>query len=326
MTRCRAVLAGPHGPASAAQHRAPARSATTKGTTLTIYELPDGRPEITLVGPDDANFWRMLGVPADGKHALVFGPASQPTAATVLVGSALDIHQYLIGDRTGLRDLTTRLSGDAYKALTPAEHDVLYPPVTPPAPPTPDPVLGLTTLPHSKLKVPDTRLTVTGYRGHGTSDGEAFAAKLRLDNRIVGTVENSGVGGPTTFYPAGNEAFTWRDLEEFASRCRDDNDCPVDSERVLDALIDEAKGDKDVQKAIKAGAVPARRINTYSSGIWGVCMVASIPAAFGHEPRMLAQNSVWRRKQNELLLNQFGKQDTTHWEVWTGTEWVPTAA
>jgi len=37
--------------------------------------------------------------------------------------------------------------------------------------------------------------SITGYKGHGTRDGVAWVAKLRRNGKVVGSLEDSGVGG-----------------------------------------------------------------------------------------------------------------------------------
>ena len=61
-------------------------------------------------------------------------------------------------------------------------------------------------LPHSGLTVPHDAYTVTAYTERKTHDGVAFTGTLRLNGKIIGTVENDGVGGPDTFHS--NDALT----------------------------------------------------------------------------------------------------------------------
>lgn len=39
--------------------------------------------------------------------------------------------------------------------------------------------------------------SITGYKGHGTHDGVAWVAKLRLNGKVVAYLEDSGRGGGT---------------------------------------------------------------------------------------------------------------------------------
>jgi hypothetical protein len=48
------------------------------------------------------------------------------------------------------------------------------------------------------IETVDPRWSITGYKGHATRDGVAFVAKLRLDGKIVGHLEDSGRGGGVT--------------------------------------------------------------------------------------------------------------------------------
>lgn len=79
------------------------------------------------------------------------------------------------------------------------------------------------TLPHSGLKVPHTGYAVTSYREHKSWDGVAFTATLRLNGKIVGTIDNEGRGGPDTFHPTASTAEGYRDnrdaVEAFAAHC-----------------------------------------------------------------------------------------------------------
>jgi hypothetical protein len=75
-------------------------------------------------------------------------------------------------------------------------------------------------LPHSGLTVPHTGYTVTAYRGHNAHDGVAFTATLRLHGTIIGTIENTGHGGPDTFFPSTADGYREQvpALESFAGR------------------------------------------------------------------------------------------------------------
>ncbi|NKS71681.1 hypothetical protein GS531_00380 [Rhodococcus hoagii] len=55
-------------------------------------------------------------------------------------------------------------------------------------------------LPASLTPAPSDAYTVTGIKSLDTSDGYAYTGTLRAGKRIIGNVENSGTGGPTTVY------------------------------------------------------------------------------------------------------------------------------
>ncbi|MGI5214840.1 hypothetical protein [Plantactinospora sp. CA-290183] len=99
---------------------------------------------------------------------------------------------------------------------------------------------ALIRLPHTGLRVPDTSLSVTAYRELTTSDGVAFTANLRVDSKIVGTIENEGHGGMTLLQPRDWRTYGEKQIEAYAARCRTEEGTAVTAEHLLDELIEEA--------------------------------------------------------------------------------------
>ena len=83
-----------------------------------LYQLPE-RPPVTVVSPDNSEFWTQVHVAARGRHALILGdPTTTPAAASVVVGRLTDA---LLGGEDYLE------VGDAEAALArgPADRDRL---------------------------------------------------------------------------------------------------------------------------------------------------------------------------------------------------------
>ncbi|GAA4935750.1 hypothetical protein GCM10023224_15660 [Streptomonospora halophila] len=90
------------------------------------------------------------------------------------------------------------------------------------------------TLVHTGLQVPHTRIRVTHVDQLETPRGIAWTARLCEDSTLLGTISNTGHGGPTEFTPASAQAR--HVVEEFVTACRSGDGQPVDEEAVLDAL------------------------------------------------------------------------------------------
>ncbi len=123
-------------------------------------------------------------------------------------------------------------------------------------------------LPHSDYHVPHTGYAITGYKGHTTHDGVAFTATLRHDKKIIGTVENSGRGGSTFFYPNEKGLADREDakLEAFWQHTLDDRGkTPMELGAIFDALITEYEFTRDAAKAAKRGNILLRQMTDYES-------------------------------------------------------------
>ncbi|MEV8504499.1 hypothetical protein AB0368_06660 [Actinoplanes sp. NPDC051475] len=120
-------------------------------------------------------------------------------------------------------------------------------------------------LPHSGLTVPHTGYTVTSYRHHETHDGVAFTATVRLNNKVIGTIENDGNGGPDQFYPstADGHRTTTPALEAFAAACTDAQGETPDLELVLGDLVTEYETSRHIARAAKRGHVTLRMMQDH---------------------------------------------------------------
>lgn len=168
----------------------------------------------------------------------------------------------------------------------------------------------LVVLPHTGLRVPHTRLSVTSLQTLPTPDGEAFTATLRLGGRIVGHIHNDGNGGATTWSTNGT-GFSWRDLDAFVAACRTPAGTEPPEEHVLDDLVEEYATSRIVAKLERANRTPlrlCRLINgiTYSVGRAAATKVTT-PA---HRQRLIG----------ELAVHSPAKDDEW-WQLWTGAAW-----
>lgn len=94
-------------------------------------------------------------------------------------------------------------------------------------------------LPHTGLLVPNDAPRVTAVSELAMSRGLCWVAHLRLGDRHLGTIENAGNGQETEFIPAeADPAYTRADFEQFADQCRRD-DRALDTETVMELLIEE---------------------------------------------------------------------------------------
>lgn len=174
------------------------------------------------------------------------------------------------------------------------------------------------TLPHTGLRVPHTRFSVTGYKELNTHDGVAFTANLRRDNKTVGLIEQGGHGGPTMWQPTDSTRFGWRDMEAFAADCRTADDEQADVERVLDELVEEHQAARALARTLRAGQTPVRVNVAYYNGDEPIgAYAAEYLGLTGGEVKpdrypAVAQMLATRRP--------VGKHD--YWQIWTGSQWV----
>jgi hypothetical protein len=110
-------------------------------------------------------------------------------------------------------------------------------------------------LPHSGLTVPHDGYTVTAYKELTTHDGVAFTATLRLNRKIIGTIENEGMGGPDTFHCNDAHAYGRHTtaLETFAAQCIDAEGDVPEVEYLLGDLVTEYQTGRDIARAAKRG-------------------------------------------------------------------------
>jgi hypothetical protein len=292
-----------------------------------FYQLPD-QPPVTLVGPTDTALWAALGVDPAGRYAVVLGEVSMPDRALVVTGSLVQLARWLdphTGDLPAtLAHLGTQLpaaaaSGPPVAATTPT----LSPAPIPTAVPALNPVVAppaagvaLVALPHTGLRVPHQRLTVTGYRQLPTADGVAFTATLRLDRTIVGTIQNEGMGGPTGFHPGGSPAFGYRDLSAFVAACRTSTDQPASEDEVLDGLVTEFLTAKRIRRAQQAGRCALRLMAPLVADdpAAGFYPVAEADAAMPSGPDARAVLAYQILRQSAPAVGEW-------WQVWTGQRW-----
>lgn len=177
----------------------------------------------------------------------------------------------------------------------------------------------LITLPHSGLQVPHTGYQITAYKGHSTHDGVAFTCTLRLDKKIIGTVENGGTGGPTLFYPTTTEYRATADaFEAFAAHCKDERGNTPLGETVLDDLITEYEFTRDITKAAKRGHVLLRQIHDYEGddgpmGWPSVYSITDYPAAAAGDRAKLAADIAKHVPPGPLGWWQIWEADNNRW-------------
>lgn len=96
------------------------------------------------------------------------------------------------------------------------------------------------TLPHTGIVAPLPCPQVVGIDYLETSRGVAFVAKVVLNGKPYGVIENDGNGGATTFTPTDTQEYGTRrrEMERFAAACTHP-DTELCDEDVYNALLDE---------------------------------------------------------------------------------------
>jgi len=109
------------------------------------------------------------------------------------------------------------------------------------------------------LRLPHDRVRVTSLHQLPTHDGVAYTAELALDGQFVGTIENDGNGGATTYHAVNSSAFNWRHLREFVHGSRRAGQS-VCEETVLEALVTEYDTDCLIDAANAVGRTVLREM------------------------------------------------------------------
>lgn len=178
-------------------------------------------------------------------------------------------------------------------------------------------------LKHSPLRLPHSRLRVTGKKAHRTHDGEAFAATVRLDNAIVGTIQNEGTGGETRFIPGGpastipERIALWNELvagAEFTrasvTRLRATDFGKVPAEYVADALVTEFEVSMWLAAIGAAGQGGVRSFDP-SLGLSTAYIPYGAPSGYkaAHDRALVEQLETQELEEGNV------------WQVWTGEAW-----
>ncbi|MFG1872113.1 hypothetical protein [Micromonospora arborensis] len=177
--------------------------------------------------------------------------------------------------------------------------------------------------PHTGLRTPDARFKVSSLRQHETRDGVAFTASLKDGNRIVGTIENSGSGGPTDYWCKFERTHPLhvspRQLEEYAALCRNERGEPVGIENLLEDLITEFETAKRIAAVEKRNSALLRTLG----------FIPGDDDKPTGEPD--AQDEVtWGMPAERLNLEEAAETlnrrrpagDNAWWQVWRDGKWV----
>lgn len=173
---------------------------------------------------------------------------------------------------------------------------------------------GPVVLPHTAMTVPHTRLTLGKLRSMSTARGDAYTADLLLDGKTVGTIENTGDGGATTWFSLDPERFDRQAMETFVAACRDEHLRPLAEEFVLADLFEEARTARDIARFVKAGKVPVRTISVTTGdtdeapGTFPDCYY-DVASRWDAQPGMLA-GGMWRQRPDAYAIQK-----------WTGEQW-----
>jgi hypothetical protein len=180
--------------------------------------------------------------------------------------------------------------------------------------PDPDGV-SLVALPHTGLRVPHTRLGITGYRELVSACGIAFTATLRLDTAPVGVVFNEGSGGATSYHPHSGSRFTGRDLVAFTVSCRTASGQQPDVESVLDNLVSEDRTARRVNRLTRRNETPLRLVTLLLDDGPDLVEVGHASAA------PLTTDDQIRRLAGELAESD-PPEPGEWWQRWNGHTWI----
>ncbi len=279
-----------------------------------LYDLPDG-PPIVVVGPYDTAWWAALGQPSAGRHALVIGDPTTPTAAVVIAGAITDLGAYLHPLHSTLVDAVQA----AYLHHT-EQPGTNSEPAGEPVPPKrtaggPQHDADLIVLPHTGIRVPDATLRVTAYRELPTPHGVAYTATLRWGNIPVGTLHNEGLGGLTTYRPAAGTPFDDARLDAFVAASRTADGQPFTEEAtLLEELVTEFENVEHVTSATRAGRSPIRLQAPLGDGLDDIYYTAlrnTVPKV----------TTPAQRDALRAALTWPPEVDGGWWQLWTGQAW-----
>lgn len=177
-----------------------------------------------------------------------------------------------------------------------------------------------TRLLHSGLQVPAPHpYAVTGYSGHRTPDGVAYTATLRKDGRIIGTIENSGHGGPTTFYPKDRATYGYDELNAWVAQCRDADGNAAYPESVLEDLVTEYEIGREVAKLAKVGRTMLRLMDYF----WGSDdRPIGAPFMSNSATATAPRTEALRASLRDSVVARYGiGSEYGWWQIWTGEAW-----
>lgn len=177
-------------------------------------------------------------------------------------------------------------------------------------------------LPHTGLRVPDRSLSLTRYRELSTSDGVAFSANLRVNNRIVGLVENQGHGGGTWLRADDRRVYGEVHSADYAARCRSEEGEPVTVENLLDALVDEHDWTRRIAAAGRRGAMVLRLMDHALSGTERLPDFPPYP----HDRATIANARVPWPLLVKRVLAEIPPGPHGWWQAWTDERWQDVTA
>jgi hypothetical protein len=164
------------------------------------------------------------------------------------------------------------------------------------------------TLQHTGLQVPAEHPRVVSLTALPMRGGNTIVARVRVDSRDVGTIEDKADGGGL-HYDYTDPAYGYPWLNEFASACRQNGE-PVSTARVLILLVEEHEVCGHLLKALADDKTLARFLyDGYTEHI--VSLAITVPV---QESDLIGLDAE---------LAEFAPEFDGHWEVWTGTVWRP---
>ncbi len=178
-------------------------------------------------------------------------------------------------------------------------------------------------LPHTGLRVPDASVKLTRLRQMRTRNGVSFNANLRVNNRIVGTIDNEGNGGGTWFHPHDQRVYGQTHLAEYAAQCRSEEGQPVDVEALLDQLVDEYDWSRQVAAAGRQGRTVLRLIAfpTHDGTLTGD-RIGLPPYPHDHADALIPRgDEQWARLVQEVRSGLADPGPHGWWQAYTAAGW-----
>ncbi|HEX8628711.1 MAG TPA: hypothetical protein VF755_11125 [Catenuloplanes sp.] len=163
-------------------------------------------------------------------------------------------------------------------------------------------------LTHTGMRVPHDRVRVAGLRHHPTGNGVALTALVHLDDTLVGTIRNSGDGGPTEYHCASSSAFNALHLQQYVAACRLRGASCATAD-VLEALVHEHEMSTVINGGVGQGAAVVRLLDKHGDEL------ATLTAAPAPSDRFERDALVHR------VRTEHQDADGVLWQIWSGSGW-----
>ncbi len=170
-------------------------------------------------------------------------------------------------------------------------------------------------LPHTGLRLPDRRLSITRYKQ--VPGGAGFTAWLRVDGLHAGVIEGDHDGRLRTFAPT-DPAGGWVVLAQYAARCRTGHGGELTVKRLLEDLVTETLWARHAGAAERAGRLLLRLLD-HVAGPDGVR--ADHPSVQGRADSAMPRSIKQWKELAALLRRTMPPGRHGWWQGWTNSRW-----